>query len=253
MTFLFGPVSTRNIYKFGYHWLFGFLMGKKLVPTATLLFLCFFSELFAPMCLVGAAEVGVKKGDWIEYNVTTTGNPPEEHNVTWARLEILQVQGDEILVNSTTAARNGSISSLIMTLNLKKGQIGAWWIIYANLNPGDTFYDAFINQNITINGQEELLYAGAIRTITNTTVPTRTKRWDKETGVFVLSRDNLSDYTINVDAYSTNLWKPSQSSGMNPLIIYAAVVAVVAAMIAVSLLLLKRRKPTQKLIDSDEK
>jgi hypothetical protein len=77
-------------------------MDKKLVLTAALLFLCFFPELFAPMCLVDAAEVGVKTGDWIEYNVTTTGNPPEEHNVTWARLEILQVQSDEIVVNSTT-------------------------------------------------------------------------------------------------------------------------------------------------------
>jgi hypothetical protein len=133
-----------------------------------------------------------------------------------------------------------------MTLNLQKGQIGAWWIIYANLNPGDTFYDAFINQNITINGQEELPYAGATRTIINATVPTRTKRWDKETGVFVLSKDNLPDYTINVEAYDTNLWKPTQSPQINPIIIYLAAAALVIAIVVAALLMFKHRKTQPK-------
>src|SRR4030067_2968356 len=98
-----------------------------------------------------------------------------------------------------------------MTLNIEKGQIGAWWIISANLNVGETFYDAFFGINITIQGEEQLEYSGAARTITNASIPERTKRWDKATGVFVLSSDNYADYTIDVVAYSTNLWSPQTS------------------------------------------
>ena len=228
-------------------------MDKKLVLTAALLFLCLFSESDLWMGSVGALDVGVKAGDWIEYNVATTGNPPEEHNVVWARMEILQVQGDEINVNVTTKAPNGTISRLLMTLIIQKGQIGAWWIIYPNLNPGDMFYDAFINQNITIIGQEQLVYAGAERTITNASVPTRTKRWDKETGVFVLSSDNLPDYTIHVEAYSTNMWQLSQNSEMNPAIIYAVVVAIAAALVVASLLMFRHRKYNHKNTISQKK
>ena len=35
--------------------------------------------------------VGVKRGDWIKYNVTYTGSPFAGHNVNWARMEILDV------------------------------------------------------------------------------------------------------------------------------------------------------------------
>jgi len=36
--------------------------------------------------------VGVKKGDWIEYKVTFTGNVPAEHDVTSAKIEIISVE-----------------------------------------------------------------------------------------------------------------------------------------------------------------
>ena len=123
-------------------------MDIKIVLISTLLILL----IGAVFLVQGELPVGVKQGDWIEYNVETTGNPPEEHNVTWARMEIIRVQGDEVDVNVTTQARNGTISSLVMMLNLSKGVIGAWWIIPANLGPGDTFYDDFLNYTVTIDG-----------------------------------------------------------------------------------------------------
>jgi len=36
--------------------------------------------------------VGVKQGDWIEYSVTVTGDVPEEHDVTWSKIEIISVE-----------------------------------------------------------------------------------------------------------------------------------------------------------------
>ncbi len=212
-------------------------MNKKIVLAVALLFILCLNMLV----VMGEISVGVKQGDWTEYNVTTTGNPPEEHNVTWARMEILRVQGKEVDVNVTTKARNGTVSSLLMTLNIEKGIIGAWWIIPANLNPGDKFYDAFLDQNITINSQEEKTFAGATRTVTNATVPTRTKLWDKSTGAFMVSMDELPDYTINVVAYSTNMWG-AQLFGLDPTIFYAIMLVLFVAIVAVAVLVITRRK-----------
>ncbi len=215
-------------------------MGKKLVLAVValaLLFVCVFGDK-----ALGEISIGVKQGDWIEYNAVTYGNPPEEHNVTWARMEILQVAGFNVKINVTTQARNGSLSSLIMTLNPQTGNIGAWWIISANLNPGQTFYDSFLDQNITIDGEEQREYAGAIRTITNTTVPYRTKQWDKATGVFMQSIDDYADYGINVTAYATNMWSP-QILGLDPFYFYVLVIIVVLLIVlASSVLVLARRK-----------
>ncbi len=212
-------------------------LGSKSILLVVLLITCFLPDmaLSENTSSVGTS-VGVQAGDWIEYNVTTTGNPPEEHNVTWARLEILHVQGAEVYVNVTTLARNGSISSLLMTLNIDKGVIGAWWIIAPNLNPGQTFYDSFLNTVVTIKGEERLNYCGATRTIINATVPTRVKQWDKTTGVFVLSDDVLPDYTIHVVAYATNMWSPD-ILGLDPALFYVVMLIVIVAVVIVAVAL----------------
>jgi hypothetical protein len=213
-------------------------MGRKAV--LALGFLVILSISLSADVASAKIAVGVKEGDWIEYHVTTTGNPPEEHNVTWGRLEVLQVNGSEIRVNSTTLARNGTVSSLIMNLNVEKGVIGAWWIIPVNLNPGESFYDSLLNLNVTIDGEEQLQYAGATRIITNATVPGRIKQWDKSTGMFVLSMDDLPDYTIRVVAYSTNMWAP-QIMSIDPTVFYA-IVAVATTVVVVVLVFVWRQK-----------
>ncbi|MFB3888993.1 MAG: hypothetical protein ACE14S_05840 [Candidatus Bathyarchaeia archaeon] len=224
-------------------------MGRRLL---TVIIVALLTLVMWASTALGEVSIGVKSGDWIEYHATTTGNPPEEHNVTWARLEVLQVQGSEIRINVTTQARNGSISSALMTLNIEKGQIGAWWIIPANLNPGDKFYDAFLGQEITIQSEGQREFAGAVRTVTNATVPARTKLWDKATGVFVVSADDLPDYTINVEAYSTNLWSPQQSGTDSTLLIAVVLVVVlaVAAVAAVLALAMARKKGKQQAVTS---
>jgi hypothetical protein len=211
-------------------------MGKKLFLVVALLFL-FLGADFA----IAEISVGVKEGDWIEYNVSTTGNPVVEHDVTWARLEILEVQGNQVNVNVTTRSPNGTLSSLVMVLDLEKGQIGAWWIIPANLSVGDEFYDEFLGSNITIEGSEQLTIFGAPRTITNATTSERTKRWDKSTGIFILSIDNLPDYTINVEAFQTNMWG-AQVLGLDVNIFYALVLVLVALIIVALVVVVARRK-----------
>lgn len=85
-------------------------MNKKYISVLWVLSLVFL--VFAPLTAVDALSVGVTVGDWIEYEVTTTGNPPEVHDVQWARMEIVSVQGPEVIANVTTEDNNGTFSSL---------------------------------------------------------------------------------------------------------------------------------------------
>jgi len=164
----------------------------------------------------GEISVGVVGGDWIEYAVTTKGNPPEQFNITWAKMQVLKVEGPVIKTNITTRAANGTLSSLTMTLNLEKGEIGAWFIIPANLKVGDSFLDSNCQQ-VTIQGEQKLTWAGDSRVLTNATTPQRIKQWDKLTGVFVECIDVFDDYSINATAIKTSMWRNQEATG-SPLI-----------------------------------
>ena len=156
-------------------------------------------------------SIGVNRGDWIEYAVTTSGSPPEQFNLTWAKMQISNVDGASIEINVTTRSANGTMSSRMMILNLQKGEIGAWFIIPANLNVGDSFLDSD-GQYVMIQGEQQLEWAGDLRTLTNATTPQRIKQWDKLTGVFVQCIDVFDNYTINATATNTNMWKDQDNN-----------------------------------------
>jgi hypothetical protein len=215
-------------------------MSKKYL--STLCVLSFVFLIFSPLMTIDALSVGVKVGDWIEYKVTTTGNPPEVHDVQFAVMEIVSVQGPEIKVNVTTQDNSGVFSSLIMDMNLEKGQVGAWFLIPSNLNVGESFYDINLGFNITIEGQEQKNYAGAVRTVINATTSERIKDWDKVTGVFVKSIDKLPGYTINATAIHTNMWNP-QILELDQTFFYAIIVAVIAVItVVIAVLFVVRRR-----------
>ena len=188
-------------------------------------------------------SVGVKVGDWIEYNISTTGTPIPGHDITYARMEIIEVQGTAIKANVTSIADNGTESTITRSFNLQEGDIQAWVIIPANLGPGDSFYDASSGGNITIQGENQKTFAGATRTITYVNQTDRQKQWDKATGVFVTTNDILSNYTVSATATATNMWSP-QILGLDQSIFYAVVGIVVVVVIAVvaAVVLLARRK-----------
>ena len=108
--------------------------------------------------------VGVKKGDWIEYNVTYTGSPFAGHNVNWARMEILDVQGDNITVKITSRYSDDTTENLTSNLNLSIGHMIDDFIVPANLKSGDKFYDENYG-NVTITKSEQHVYAEATRTV----------------------------------------------------------------------------------------
>jgi len=211
-------------------------MNKKLVLiTALLIFLLIMSTAAAEM------SVGVKKGDWIEYQAVFTGTPPAGHEVTWARTEVADVQGTVINLNVTTKFANGTLLSETITLNLATGQLGDEFIIPANLGVGDSFFDKY-HGNVTISKIEERTYAGATRTVISATAAQSTYYWDKATGVLVEGISEFPEYTIHSVVEKTNMWQP-QIFGVDPTVFYIFLI-LVAILIgtALAILAMHRKK-----------
>lgn len=224
------------------------------------------STIALPALAYTAPSVGVKEGDWIEYNISVSGvgTPPPTHDVRWMRLEILPIQGSAFSANITSKYANGTVGSAVWKFNFTEGNVGGWVIIPSNLSPGDTFYDSSIHNkkpvNVTIQRQEQKAVLGATRTITYGNDSFRHKEWDKATGVFVGSLEvyrnvtnkdgwYIEDLTVTIQTIATNLWSP-QILEQNQTLFYLVVgLSVVVAVLASStLLLFVRDKKLRRLV-----
>ena len=175
-----------------------------------LIMIASFSITVLPVVANASPQVGVKKGDWIEYNITLTGPPLDSaRNLTWFRNEILDVQGNSFKTNMTSRSINGTVLSSFWDFNLNDGQVCGWVIIPSNLSIGEQFFDVAKGANITIEGQNQKIVAGTSRTITHAVDPGKLyKEWDKATGVYVNSIEHTKNYVVITNATATNLWSP---------------------------------------------
>ncbi len=177
-----------------------------------------------------STAIGVKKGYWIEYTVSGTGNLPEGHDIVWAKMEIIEVGENKFWANVISIARNGSIYTAVRDFDFAKGDVEAWIIIPANLSPGETFYDQFSNTSITIQGEETKTIASATRTVTYANNTERYKFWDKATGMYIQTIDILPDYQISANITATNIWTP-QILGMDENVFYIIIAVVITAVV----------------------
>jgi hypothetical protein len=198
-----------------------------------------------PAAALADVSVGVKQGDWIEYQVAYTGTPPESHAISWARMEIVGVQGAVIDLNVTTRFSNGTLLNEAVTLNLEIGQLGDEFIIPANLNRGDTFFDEHFG-NITISGVEQRTYVDATRFVVYASTPTTKFYWDRSTGVFVEASSSLDGYILNSKADKTDMWQP-QILGLDPTVFYALLIVAAVAVLIVIVFFVARRKMKRAL------
>ncbi len=192
--------------------------------------------LVSSVCASYEPSVGVKEGDWIEYDISITGkgSPPPTHDVRWLRIEVLPVQGTAFSANFTVRYANGTIGSAIWEFNFTEGNVEGWIIIPSNLSPGDTFYDYSIHTgnpvNVTIESQEQKTVLGASRIVTYGSDALRHKEWDKATGVFlraserfknVTNKDGwyIEDLNVTTQASATNMWSP-QFLGLDQIVFY---------------------------------
>jgi hypothetical protein len=212
------------------------MSGKTVVVFALLV------VLLGTVTFTALAEisVGVKTGDWIEYKVSTTGTPPASHDISWARMDIVNVQGKKIDATFSTLFSDGTTLNETATLNLETGQLGDDFIIPANLNQGDSFFDKNIG-NIAISGVEERTYAGVTRTVVSGATPQTVFYWDKSTGVLVEGRSTFTDFTLTTITDKTDLWS-AQILGLEPVVFYALLIVVVAILVIIAILVLRRKK-----------
>ena len=224
-----------------------------------------FSIVASPTLAYDEPSVGVKEGDWMEYevNVTGKGAMPPTHDVRWFRIEVLPpVQGAAFSVNLTARYANGTLGSAIWKFNFTEGNVGGWIIIPSNLGSGDIFYDSSMlfgnSVNITIQRQEQKTVLGATRTVTYGNDSFRHKEWDKVTGVFVGSSEHLKnvtnkdgwyieDLTVTVKAIATNTWSP-QILGLDQTTFYTivTVVGVAGVILALAIAVAVRKKKFSK-------
>ena len=190
---------------------------------------------------VASAEiaVGVKQGDWIEYNVTFTGDVPVQHDVTWCRFDVTAVDGENVYVDVTWRYFDGSNETVSETIKLGTGHIGEAFIIPANSDKGDTF--SSYEGNITISGAEEKNCAGATRKVVYANTPETMFYWDMSTGFLVEANSSYSEYTLFTKVEKTNMWQ-TQIFGLDQTVFIALVVLVLVAGLAVAILLIRKRK-----------
>lgn len=176
--------------------------------------------------------VAVQAGDWIKYNVTTTGNPTPIHNITWARLDVKKVTGPEINTDIQTQLANGTLwLEPNTTFNVATGVVGEGAIIPTNLTVGDVYYSEY-EGNITVTGTQTLQVSGAERVVLTGEAANTSFMWDKETGVMVKATTTLPDCTVYSETAATNLWQP-QTPTIN--IIYAFIALAIAALVVIVL------------------
>ena len=184
---------------------------------------------------VASAEivVGVKQGDWIEYSVAVTGDVPEEHDVTWCKIEVIAVEGKNISVKITSRYSDEREESENYTLNLETGQIGDGFIIPANLNAGSVFESP--EGNITISEVKERTYVGANRKVVYANASQTMFYWDRSTGFLVEATSSYPDFTMITKVEKTNMWQ-TQIFGIDPFVFIVPIIAVIVAVLAIFLI-----------------
>jgi hypothetical protein len=224
-------------------------MDRKLASIIALLIILIGT---APATISAEISVGVKQGDWIEYQVAFTGTPAEEHDVVWARMEIAAVQGKSVNLDMTVNFSDGTQKPEASILNFETGQLGDDFIIPANLTVGDTFYDK-TEGNIMISGAEERTYAGATRTVVYANTSQTKFYWDKSTGILVEATSSYTEpeYTMHTTADKTNMWQTqtdntnglqTQIFGLNSTLFYALIIVAVAIIVAIIFFVIRRKK-----------
>ena len=202
-------------------------------------------------------SIGVKKGDWIEYQVTVTGNPPPRYNVTLGSINVTSVQGQNIGLYILTRFTNGSLLIENVTVNLETSP-GDSFIIPSNLNPGDEFYNQFLGGNITITSVEQRTVLGAERTLVSGATKDTTYYWDRQTGILVQATSlvpigvntgfGISEgFDVFTKTSGTNIWQP-QILGLYLSVFYALIVAVAVALAAIVAILVWRKRTPHKLV-----
>ena len=214
------------------------LMRKLVLLAVAITMLILSASLFSEA--VADISVGVKKGDWIKYQVKETGNVTSDYNITWARIDVTAVQGSKINIDVQTGYANGTLYPEKVPLNLATGAIGDGFFVPTNLNLGDQFYSEY-QGNMTIISIWQLEVGGALRTVISATSNQTTYYWDRQTGILVGATTSFPSFTLFTMTSGTNLWQP-QIIGLESTVFYIFLIAIVIVLVAIFVISVWYRK-----------
>ena len=181
--------------------------------------------------------VGLTEGDWVEYEVSYTGSPPDYYPKN-TRIEVQSIQGTTLTVSMRTERLNGTQSTETQTFNLENGAPDLI-IIPSNLNVGDEVpHDA---GSFLIEGVSEYDYAGVTRELVYANVFLVDFSWDRATGVLIEAEQSEDLWTQTFLAVNTNIVQ-SQALGLDSTLLFGIVTAVVIILVFVIVIILKRKK-----------
>ena len=205
----------------------------------TVFSLLFLIGIMLPYAVLAELSVGVKQGDWAEYDVSFTGTPTTDHDAEWARMEIDGVDGVRINVTFTSLLSDGNVVNATERLNFETGELIDYFVIPAGLKEGDSF---FSNMTIVIINEVAVrTYAGAARTVISGTTPETLWWWDQATGVLVEASSEYPDFTLTTVMNETDLWQP-QILGIDAPVFYAFVIVAGVVILAVAVLAVRQKR-----------
>ncbi|GEM_PF-351120 len=199
--------------------------------------------------VLGEISSGVKPGDWITYTITVSGHPPVAHDLKYASINIIEVEGVALQLSVTSEFINGTIFTEQINLNLAEGILGDAFFIPSKLNTGDQFYDVY-QGNITITSEQTRLIAGAERQVVLGLTAATNCIWDRETGALVYAKTSQQNYTIETRVDKTNMWS-SDIFGFNPSTFYtliSVVFVLIALLVVLSAIWIKQKKQKPLLL-----
>ena len=216
-------------------------MNKKVLTLIGLILLIFVFS-FAIVC--AQVSVGVKVGDWVEYEGVLEQFDSETTAKT--RIEIVTIQGNNVVMKETSKTDNGE------SVNMIEGAVGKdfleGWIIPPNLGVGESFHEdgSFLNDEfvITISGTKNLECCGDTRQVvysSDSQVEGMTSYWDVETGMLLEATRQTDSLNYHIEAVDLNLWTNLSEGSDYAIVIYGVGASVIAA-VALGVFFLKIRK-----------
>ena len=208
---------------------------------------------------------GVKVGDWIKYSssVTYSGNGTEPYSITeekkidWLRMEVENVSGTIVYVNTTVHYNNGTqiLQNSTVDVSGSSQYSSGFFLIAANLRSGDaitTQLNLVINQTITktyVSARRNVNVVN-VTTLYQGQTSTTTIYFDQSTGFLVEIYSKSPDYSnpgayseLSVRATQTNMWSPDLIGSLSNNLIYIILaIIIIIAVIAVAIAL-RRKKP----------
>ena len=190
------------------------------------------------LSVLAQVSIGVKEGNWIEYEITYTGTPPQTYPET-ARFEVQAIQGTNITLEIKTVSLEAAEITNPVTFNLEDGAPD-FIIIPANLNVGNEVNHSELGI-IEILGIEEYTFEGVTRELIYGGFGDLDYHWDRTTGIVIQIDQTTETYTQSWLAVSTNIVQ-TEISELDPMLLYGIIIPIIIILLIVTLFILKRKK-----------